>query len=130
MEYNKSSHYVYSCKYHIIFCPKYRSPVLKDGVDDRFKELMYELEKEGNFHVVEMEVMPDHVHLLLDCTPFKSPVEITKHIKWQTAHILRKEFPCLKTKIPSLWTRSAFIAAVGDISLDTIKEYIINQKGK
>lgn len=130
MEYNRSSHYVYSCKYHIIFCPKYRSKVLKEDIEIRFKEIMKQLEIEDDFHIVEMEVMPDHIHLLLDCRPDKSPVEIVKHIKWQSAHILRKEFPELKTRLPNLWTRSAFIASVGSISLETVKEYIKNQKGK
>ena len=130
LEYNRCEHYVYSCKYHIIFCPKYRSKVLTDGIDERLKEIIRELEKEGDFTIIEMEVMPDHVHLLLDCSLYKSPIEIVKHIKWQSAHILRKEFPSLKRRLPNMWTRSAFISTVGTVSMENAKEYIQNQKGK
>ena len=129
MEYNKSSHYVYSCKYHIIFCPKYRSKVLKDGINKRLKEIIYSLEKE-KFKVIEMEIMPDHVYLLLDCSLYESPIHIVKHIKHQSSLILKKEFPYLRSKLPNLWTRSAFISTVGTTSLKVAQEYIKNQKGK
>lgn len=129
MEYNKSAHYVYSCKYHIIFCPKYRSKVLKDGIDKRLKEIIYSLEKE-KFKVIEMEIMPDHVHLLLDCSLYESPINIVKHIKHQSSLILKKEFPSLRRRLPNLWTRSAFISTVGTTSLEVAQEYIKNQKGK
>ena len=129
MEYKSSKRYIYSCKYHIIFCPKYRAKVLKDGVDDRSKEIIIGLQ-DGWFKIIEMEVMPDHVHLMVDASIYKSPIDIVKHIKQQTAVILRREFLSLKTKIPNLWTRSAFISSVGTISMDTAKDYIKNQKNR
>ena len=100
MEYNRSSHYVYSCKYHIIFCPKYRSKVLKDDIEIRFKEIMKQLEIEDDFHIVEMEVMPDHIHLLLDCRPDKSPVEIVKHIKMAECSHSKKRVSRTEDKAP------------------------------
>lgn len=129
MNYNKSEHYIYSCKYHIIFCPKYRRKVLINGIDERLKEIIYSLEKDG-YKIIEMEIMPDHVHLLLDCNLYKSPIDIVKHIKQQSALILKREFPELRTKLPNLWTRSAFISTVGTVSLETAQEYIKNQKNK
>ena len=56
---------VYCCRYHVIFCPKYRRKVLINGIDERFKEIVLSMQEEQNFYVLEMEVMPDHVHLLL-----------------------------------------------------------------
>ena len=60
---------IYSCKYHVVFCPKYRRPVLVDGVDDRLKELIKETCDQLNVEIIEMEIMPDHVHLLMEVDP-------------------------------------------------------------
>jgi putative transposase len=76
-----------------------------------------------------MEVMPDHVHLLLDVNPQLGIVKIVGQIKGYTTHTLRKEFPHLKSRLPSLWTRSKFISTVGAITLAVVKQYIEGQKG-
>ena len=60
---------IYSCKYHVVFCPKYRRPVLVDGVDDRLKELIKESCDQLNVEIIEMKIMPDHVHLLMEVDP-------------------------------------------------------------
>ena len=121
---------VYCCRYHVIFCPKYRRSVLREPIAERFKEVVYSLEQANNFKVLEMEVMPDHVHLLLDVDPTIGINVIVSRIKGKTSNVLNKEFPELKRKLPTLWTRSKFIATVGSVSLDTVKTYIENQKGK
>ena len=59
----------YSCKYHVVFCPKYRRPVLVDGVDDRLKELIKESCDQLNVEIIEMEIMSNHVHLLMEVDP-------------------------------------------------------------
>lgn len=128
MDYKRNAHYVYACRYHIIFCPKYRRSVLVDGIDQRLKELIMEYADKFNFDILEMEVMPDHVHLLLDCPIDLAPVEIVKSIKQRSAYTLKREFPQLKSRLPCLWTRSAFIATVGSVSLDVVKKYIEDQK--
>ncbi len=129
-EYKSSHSIVYSCQYHIIFCPKYRRKVLIDGVDVRLKELLIEKELEYGYEVIEVEIMPEHVHLLLDINPQIGVVSVIGKIKGYTAHTLRKEFPWLKKRIPCLWTRSKFISTVGAVSLDVVKQYIEDQKGK
>ena len=121
---------VYCCRYHIIFCPKYRRKVLTEPIGERFKEIVESMQETYNFLVIEMEVMPDHVHLLLDIDPTIGVNEVVKKIKGKTAHDLRAEFPELVRKLPCLWTRSEFIATVGSISLDVVKTYIENQKNK
>jgi putative transposase len=64
----KSTHsLVYSCQYHVVFCPKYRRRALTNGIDTRLKELV--LEKQEEYQVLDMEIMSDHVHLLLDVNP-------------------------------------------------------------
>lgn len=128
MEYNSANHTIYSCKYHIVFCPKYRRKILTDDIDTRLKELINELAEDENFDIVEMEVMPDHVHLLLDVYPGIAILDLVKHIKQYTASRLKKEFPALQTRLPNIWTRSSFIASVGAVSLETVKKYIEDQK--
>lgn len=126
--YRKTETTVYSCKYHVIFCPKYRRKVLREPIANRFKELVRELQKEYNFIVLEMEVMPDHVHLLLDIDPTVGVNKVVSKIKGRTAHCLTREFPELRRKLPTLWTRSKFIATVGSVSLEVVKQYIQEQK--
>lgn len=129
-EYHNSETTIYSCQYHVVFCPKYRRSVLKDGVDTRLKELIVEYGGQKGFEVLEMEIMPDHVHLLLDIPPTKRVRDIVTTLKGFTAHSLRREFKSLKTRLPSLWTRSSFISSVGTVSLEVVKRYIENQKKK
>lgn len=121
---------VYCCRYHVIFCPKYRRSVLREPIAERFKKVVYSPEEANNFKVLEMEVMPDHVHLLLDVDPTVGINIIVSRIKGRTSNVLNREFPELKRKLPTLWTRSKFIATVGSVSLDIVKAYIENQKGK
>ena len=77
-----------------------------------------------------MEIMPDHVHIFVKANPVASPHWIVQQFKGYSSNILRKEFPELKSKLPTLWTRSYYCESVGHISEDTIKKYIEDQKGK
>lgn len=129
-EYKTVSHLTFSCQYHVIFCPKYRRKVLIGDVEPRLKEVFREVAKKYDFTIIEMEVMPDHVHLLIDCNPRFGILNCVTKLKGTTSNRLREEFPELKRKIPSLWTRSSFISTVGAVSLETIKQYIEDQKGQ
>ena len=127
-EYKKNNHIVYSCQYHVIFCPKYRRPVLTENIVPRLKEIFYEIALKYDFEIIEMEVMKEHVHLLIDCNPRFGIMECVTKLKGISSKTLREEFPTLKSKLPCLWTRSAFISTVGSVSLETVKKYIENQK--
>ncbi|MBR4455006.1 MAG: IS200/IS605 family transposase [Solobacterium sp.] len=127
-QYRTTETTVYCCRYHIIFCPKYRRKVLREPIAERFKDIVLSMQEEQNFYVIEMEVMPDHVHLLLDIDPTIGVNIVVSRIKGKTAHILNREFPELQRKLPTLWTRSKFIATVGSVSLDVVKKYIEDQK--
>ena len=119
---------VYCCRYHIIFCPKYRRKVLREPIAERFKQIVMSMQEAQNFYVLGMEIMPDHVHMLLDIDPTIGVNVVVARIKGKTAHILNREFPELTRKLPTLWTRSKFIATVGSVSLDVVKKYIEGQK--
>jgi putative transposase len=74
--------------------------------------------------------MPDHVHLLFELAPQFGVHKAVKLIKGRSSHNLREEFPSLKSRLPTLWTNSYFISAVGGTPLAAIKQYIENQKTK
>lgn len=126
--YKSNNNIVYSCKYHIVWCPKYRRKVLIGDVETRLKELIMESCINMNVDIIEMELMPEHVHLLIEVGPQFGVHKVIKNIKGRTSKILRSEFPHLKTKLPTLWTNSYFISTVGGAPLSVIKQYIENQK--
>ena len=128
MKYKRNNNVVYSCKYHVVFCSKYRRPVLVNGVDERLKEIALEVADEMGFDIIEMEVMPDHVHMLLEVDPQLGIHRAVKRIKGRTSHDLRAEFPWLKSRIPTLWTNSYFVSTVVGAPLAIVRQYIENQK--
>ena len=131
MEGKRSHHNVVSiCRYHVIFCPKYRRKVLTPPIDERLKTILIEQIERWGQELVELEVMPDHVHLLVGCDPQFGIHRLIKLLKGHSSHALRQEFPTLKRRLPSLWTNSYFCATVGGVTLETLKRYVENQKGQ
>lgn len=128
MKYKSNKNIVYSCKYHVVWCPKYRRSVLVNGVEKRLKELIEDSCNHLNVDIIEMEIMPDYVHLLVEVNPQLGIHKAVKQIKGFSSRILREEYPWLKSRIPSLWTNSYFVSTVGDAPLSVIKQYIENQK--
>jgi putative transposase len=121
---------VYVCRYHVVFCPKYRRKVLMPPIDERLKVILAEQIEWWGQDLIEMEVMPDHVHLLVGCDPQFGIHRLVKLLKGYSSHALRVEYPALKRRLPSLWTNSYFVATVGGVTLETLKRYVENQKGK
>ena len=119
---------VYSCKYHVVWCPKYRRKILTGNIEKRLRKIIIEKTKELKSEIIELEIMPDHVHLLVEVDPQFGIHKLIKNLKGYSSHILRDEFKILKTKLPTLWTNSYFIATVGGAPLSMIKQYIENQK--
>lgn len=131
MEGKRSNHnVVYICRYHVIFCPKYRRKVLTTPIDERLKTILAEQIERWGQELIELEVMPDHVHLLVGCDPQFGIHRLIKLLKGYSSHALRQEFPSLKRRLPSLWTNSYFCATTGGVTLETLKRYVENQKGQ
>lgn len=128
MKYKSNNNVVYSCKYHVVWCPKYRRKVLVDGVDERLKDICRTVADELKFDIIEMEVTPDHVHLLVEVDPQFGIHKAVKRMKGRSSHDLRIEFPWLKRRIPTLWTNSYFVSTVGGAPLSAVKKYIENQR--
>lgn len=128
MVYKSNRNITYSCKYHVVWCPKYRRRVLEAPVDAHLKQIITEVCTETTSEMFELEVMPDHVHLLVECDPQFGINRLVRMIKGRSSHVLRQEFPSLKSRLPCLWTNSYFVSTVGGAPLAVLKQYIENQK--
>lgn len=128
IQYKSNRNVVYSCKYHVVWCPKYRRAVLINGCNIRLKEIIQDVVTECKAEIFELEVMPDHVHLLVEVDPQFGIHRLIKLIKGRSSRRLREEFKWTKSRLPTLWTNSYFVSTVGGAPLEVIKQYIEQQK--
>ena len=123
--------YIYNFHYHLIWVTKYRNQTFTTEVlSNEMKAILQQVADDNDIVIEKMEVMPDHVHLLIDCNPRYGIMQCITDLKYGSAHVLGREFPSIRKNIPSIWTRSCFVATVGSVSLDVVKQYIESQKGK
>jgi putative transposase len=111
-----------------VWCPKYRRSVLREPIALRLKTILQETIDQYKSELIEVEVMEDHVHLLVEVDPQFGVHKLMKRLKGISAKKLREEFPELRSKLPCLWTNSYFVSTVGGAPLNIIKAYIENQK--
>lgn len=126
--YRRTAGAVYNLHYHIVWCPKYRRPVLTDAVEARLKELLSEKAAAMDVQMEQLEVLPDHVHLCVAAPPTDAPQHLANQFKGYTSRVLRQEFLHLRTRLPTLWSRSYYVGSAGHVSAETIKQYIAAQK--
>lgn len=110
-----------------MWCPKYRRPVLTGAVAARLEELLRVKADEKRWEIVALEVMPDHVHLFVKHDPKASASHVVNQFKGFTSRVLREEFGHLKSRLPTLWSSSYFVASVGAVSQETVRQYIDTQ---
>ena len=120
----------YRCAYHVVWCPKYRRGVLTGDVERRLQELIPEVVANRGAWLIEMETMPDRVHLLVEVDPQYGIHRLVKAVKGHTSRLLRNEFPSLRSRLPTLWTNSYFVATVGGATLEVVKQYVAEQKNR
>lgn len=94
---------------------------------DRLKTILGDVAEEKQSEIIELEVMPDHVHLLVEVDPQYGIHKLIKQMKGRSSRLLRQEFNVLRTRVPTLWTNSYFVSTVGGAPLSIIKQYIENQ---
>ena len=143
-ETRRNRNIVYRCWYHAVWCTKYRRPVLTSNhpgletpplsgdpgpVDERLKEIIGQLAEETGTIIQEIEVMPDHVHMIISVDPQYGVGKFIRLAKGRTSRHLRLEYPSLKRRLPTLWTNSYFVSTVGGAPLQIIKQYVANQRG-
>ena len=130
-EYQSLNHCKYLVQYHLIWCPKFRFNVLKEDVEISLKETLVSISRRYNFGIIEMEVMPDHIHLFISAKPTVAPVDIVRTLKSISAIELFKKHPKLKQfygRCGSLWSKGYFVSTIGKVSAETVKKYIAEQK--
>ena len=128
MSYKLSKNIVYFNKYHVVWCPNYRRKVLIGNIRERLIEVIKEVSNSIDMDVIELEVMPDNVHVLLEVNPQFGIHKAVKRLKGISSRVLRKEFKELTTRLPTLWSNSYFLSTVGGVPLKAIKKYIESQK--
>lgn len=119
---------VFRCTFHVVWCTKYRRKLLTPEVEARLKQIAAEVAEETRCIIREMEGNLDHFHMLVDCDPQFGIHRFVKAVKGRSSRLLRQEFSPLRTRVPTLWTNSYFVATVGGAPLAVIKQYIENQK--
>jgi putative transposase len=126
-EYGRTAGAVHSIGWHLVWCSKYRKKVLVGEVATRLEQLLRAKAGELDWELFTLEVMPDHVHLFVRTPPGVAPVQVAHQFKGSTSHALRSEFAHLRSRLPTLWSRSYFVASVGRVSEAAIRRYIDEQ---
>lgn len=127
-EYESDKHCIYSCQYHVVFCTKYRRDVLTKEVQNRLKELVINNQDKFKYKIYEIDILADYVHMIVEVSPVIGVHYVVSKIKGLTSSTLRKEFPSVKSRLPTLWTRNKFISTVGTINTESISQYIESQR--
>ena len=131
MTLKSGGHTKYELKYHFVWCPKYRKMILKGNIGKYVAHVIYEIAERYDFEVVELAVMPDHVHLFVSAAPENSPTHLLQVIKSITAREVFKRFPGIKRFLwgGALWERGYFVMSSGTGTTDEmIRQYIKDQR--
>lgn len=126
-QYRHNRHSVSLMNFHFVWIPRRRRKVLINDVAKRLEEIIEDVAADLNLNILAMEIMPDHVHLFVSCPPNIAADQIMFRIKGRSSRLLRQDFPHL-LKMPSMWTRSYFVSTAGNVSTETIKRYIDEQR--
>ena len=132
-QYNTLNHCKFLLQYHIIWCPKFRFNVLKNGVDESLKDILLKISNRYGYEIKEMEIMPDHIHIFISTKPTVAPSDVVRTLKSISAIELFKQYPELKkfySRRGSLWSKGYFASSIGNVSEETVRRYIQEQKSK
>ncbi len=130
----QSGHHTrFELKYHFVWCPKYRRLVLGGNRGRYLAKLIYEVAERYGFEVIELAVMPDHVHMFVSGSPEDSPAGIMQKVKSITAREMFKRFPGIKQQLwgGALWGRGYFVKSSGTGTTDEeIRKYVREQRNE
>lgn len=128
--YSQNAKASFRLRHRIVWCPKYRRPVLHAPHDARLEALIREVAAEHGWAVEALRVAPDVVDISIGTDPTYAVAEVVNRLKARTSRVMREEFPTLRSRLPTLWSRSYFAASLGSASDNAIAEYISAQKGQ
>ncbi len=130
--FKRLSHTIYECKYHIVFCPKYRYRIFKDGVDEYTQQEIYRLcHQKDKVEVLELNVQPDHVHLIVWIPPKYAVSAFMGYLKGRLALRLFQKYEHLGRRYwgRHLWSRGYCVSTVG-VDEEEIRKYVKWQEKK
>jgi putative transposase len=127
MSYKTNNNIVYSCKYHLVWCTKYRKLLLHSPIEQSFKKILLDTARSTRWDVIELKVIPDHLRILMEIDPQYGINVVVKKMKGRSSRMLRDKYSQLKA-LPALWTNSYLVSTVGGAPLHIVKQYIENQK--
>ena len=125
-QFKRLSHSIYECKYHIVFCPKYRYRIFKDDIAEYTRQQIYQLCKQKELvEVLELNVRPDHIHIVVDMPPKYSISEVMGYIKGKLSLRLFEKYEHLGRKYwgRHLWSRGYCVSTIG-LDEDKICKYV------
>jgi putative transposase len=125
-----NANFAFQRAYHVVWCPKYRRSVIGGRIEARLKEIIAEVVAEKGAWLIELETMPDQVHLLVEVDPQFRIQKLVKAIKGRSSRLLRQKFSWLRSRLPTLWTNSYFVATVGAAPLSVINRYVESQNSR
>ncbi len=128
--YHRNAGCVFSLKYHLVWCPKYRMAVLVGAVAKDLRTLLTQKAQDLGVTIEALEIMPDHVHLFISADPTDAPQRLANQFKGFTSRMLRRKHAHLCSRLPTLWSRSYYVGSIGQASEQTVKHYIESQKGR
>lgn len=128
-EYRHTNCSVFMINYHFVWIPKRCKAVLVGAIERDLRRLLEQKAEELDCRILALEIMPDHVHLFINCPPTLAPDQVMFRLKGSSSHTLRKRYPEL-LRLPSLWTRSYFCSTAGNVSNATVERYISEQKNR
>jgi len=130
LKYKSNLNISYSCKYHVVWCTKYRKRILSFDIQKELKHILETTCLDARCELFSIETMEDHVHILVEADPQFGIHRLVKSLKGKSSKILREKYKALRTRVPTLWTNSYFVSTVGGAPLSIVKQYIENQKNR
>lgn len=130
IENTKGNSCVYNINYHIVFCPKYRKQVLNESIKEDLEIIFKSIISSNDWKLLELEVMPDHIHLFVSAHPKQSPLEIVKKLKGISARLIFKKYPKFQKKEfwgKHLWSGGYYVGTAGIVTAESIQKYILAQ---
>ena len=131
-KYISKNRHKYILQYHIIFVCKYRKKLfINKKISDNIKSLSREICSKYYINIKYMETDSDHIHYMIEIPPTISVSKVVKLIKsYTTYHIWQLNYDYLKKffwKEKTFWTDGYFVSTIGNVSENTLKNYIENQ---
>ena len=125
---NSLSHTKWNCKYHIVFCPKYRRQEIYGKIKEDVGKILRKLCEAKGVEIIEAEACPDHIHMLVSIPPHLSVAQFMGYLKGKSSLMIFDRHANLKYKYGNrhFWCRGYYVDTVGR-NEKKIAEYVRNQ---